>query len=336
MRASPALVLCFLAACGSDPAATPDAAQFDAVPGQMFALNWGQVEVLPSEEDTRCVTVQLDNPTPIKVRTMRNVLGAQSHHLIVYRDDSDAPLNATPTPCTPFAGTLNPDGMASPLMVTQRAEETLTLPEGVAFSLAANQKIRLEMHYLNSTDAPQMATATTEFFSADPATIEHEADFLFTGTPDIDLPDGQPSTVEAYFRMPDSLDGIQIFAITGHTHQWGTDVDVEVRPSEAGAGTPVYAPAAFSWSEPETVRHEPPFTVPDGGGFHFACDYFNDSGSQVGFGESAGDEMCFFWAYYYPSKGSKVCFHTDQVGNGVDLCCPDAGPQVCGAIAGGF
>jgi len=37
--------------------------------------------------------------------------------------------------------------------------------------------------------------------------------------------------------------------------------------------------------------------------------------------------MCFFWAYYYPSQGSHVCFHTNQFGN-VDVCCPDAGPQL--------
>jgi hypothetical protein len=32
--------------------------------------------------------------------------------------------------------------------------------------------------------------------------------------------------------------------------------------------------------------------------------------------------MCFFWAYYYPSQGSQICFHTEQLG-GNDLCCPD-------------
>ena len=32
--------------------------------------------------------------------------------------------------------------------------------------------------------------------------------------------------------------------------------------------------------------------------------------------------MCFFWAYYYPSNGSKVCIHTGKYGGGVDFCCP--------------
>ncbi|MEZ4365760.1 MAG: hypothetical protein R2939_05670 [Kofleriaceae bacterium] len=327
-----------LLACGGSSSQQVDAAgdDPDAFPGEHFTVSWGEVEVQPGEEDTRCVTLQLDNDEPLKIRAIHNELGAQSHHLIVYRDDSGAALNPVPTPCQPFAGTLNPDGMAAPLMVTQRSSETLTLPDGIAFSFSARQTIRLEMHYINTTEAPMMATATTEFISGDPATVTAEADFLFTGTPDIDLAAGAQQTVSAYFRMPASLDGINIFAITGHTHHLGTDMQVATRASADGADTPVYAPTAFSWSEPETITHDPPFQVPTGGGFAFECDYHNTTNGQVGFGESANDEMCFFWAYYYPSQGSKVCFHTDQVGNGVDLCCPDAGPQLCGALAGGL
>jgi hypothetical protein len=39
--------------------------------------------------------------------------------------------------------------------------------------------------------------------------------------------------------------------------------------------------------------------------------------------------MCFFWAYYYPDHGSKVCFHTFY-GGGIDACCP--GDAICSQI----
>ena len=45
----------------------------------------------------------------------------------------------------------------------------------------------------------------------------------------------------------------------------------------------------------------------------------------VGFGEGANDEMCFFWAYYYPSHGARVCVHTTQTGSPIDICCPGSG-----------
>jgi len=58
-----------------------------------------------------------------------------------------------------------------------------------------------------------------------------------------------------------------------------------------------------------------------------------ESGYYAGtFGESANNEMCFFWAYYWPSQGSKVCFHTEQYG-GHDLCCP--GDSLC-SLASNF
>jgi hypothetical protein len=76
------------------------------------------------------------------------------------------------------------------------------------------------------------------------------------------------------------------------------------------------------------------FHVPSGGGFDFTCKYFNTNASAVKFGESANDEMCFFWAYYYPSQGAHVCFHSAQYGN-IDICCPDAG-TICSQVAQQF
>ena len=68
------------------------------------------------------------------------------------------------------------------------------------------------------------------------------------------------------------------------------------------------------------------------GGFDFSCSYYNNISATVRFGESANNEMCFFWAYYYPSNGSHVCAHTDRFGAGLDLCCPDAGSGLCSLL----
>ena len=43
--------------------------------------------------------------------------------------------------------------------------------------------------------------------------------------------------------------------------------------------------------------------------------------------------MCFFWAYYYPSQGARVCFHTSRIQastGGRDICCP--GDVYCNLI----
>jgi hypothetical protein len=343
--ASPLISLLVLAACGggtntSHPAdasgsGNPDGAVApDAPPlvGTKYSVSWGPVDVAPGQEDTRCIVVNLKNPTAVKIHQIHNVLGPSSHHLIVYRDGVDTVESLTPTHCTPFAGTLTANAATSPLMITQKKDDALTLPDGVAYSLVASQMLRLEMHFINTTDATVTLNATSDFYAVPDSTIQNEADFLFIGTPDISLAPGATSTVSEFFTMPSSLAGANFFAITGHTHQYGTDMHVESAPSTTGAKTSVYAPSPFVWSEPATTTHNPTFTVPAGGGFQFTCGYHNTSAAQVNFGESATAEMCFFWAYYYPSKGSHVCFHTTQFNGGIDVCCPDAGAQICSML----
>jgi hypothetical protein len=285
-----------------------------------FTVTWGPYVAQPGEEGTKCIDVKLGNTGPIHVNEIHNNLGEASHHFIVYRKAS-GPEMLTPTDCTPFIGTLDPANGA-PLMVTQKADETLTLPTGVAFSLLQDQLVRLEMHYVNTGDEPITVMASAEFRTT--LDFEHEADFLFAGTPDIDLPSQpEPQTVGPVFLpFVPSLAGSNVFAITGHTHAYGTAVRVANAANPADPGTMIYQPESFNWDEPETTRLDPPVQIPTGdGGFRFSCDYVNNSGQRIGFGENAEDEMCFFWLYYYPSKGAKICFHTDQQG-GHDVCCP--------------
>lgn len=336
-----ALSLSTLLACGKDPGDDgggggdhPDA----GFTGDSFKLTWGPVNVAAGQEDTQCIWVRLDNETEIKVHSLHNVLSASSHHVIVYKDDMDTVEQTTPTPCEPFTGALNTTGMIMPIAITQKADDEIFLPDRVAYTFAPHQMVKLEMHYLNATDEDEMATATAEFFVAQPSEIDHEASILFMGSPDIDIKAGQTASLHQFFTVPDYLDLSQskIFAITGHEHALGTGVNIRVAPSKTGPMTEVYAPQPFSWSEPETRTFDEPFGVPAGGGFDFECTWNNTTGMDVDFGESAKQEMCFFWAYYYPSQGSKVCVHTDQYGgaNGLNVCCP--GDSLCGLIEENF
>jgi hypothetical protein len=340
-----AISLFSLVACGTHTASnTPDGPPPDAAPyvpgdappltGTPHMLTWGPVTVQPSEESTQCIWVRLDNDTEIKVHQLHNVLSPTSHHLIVYKDDMDTTEQTTPMPCQPFTGALNTTGMVTPIVITQKKDDEITLPDGVAYTFAPHQMVKLEMHYINATDTAQQTMATVTFYAADPATIHDEAAILFTGTPDINLPPNAMTTVHEFFTVPSTIDLSQahIFAVTGHEHQMGTGVEVNVAPSKTGTMTPVYNPMPFQWSEPVTEVEAPDFSVPKGGGFDFTCTWYNSSSATIKFGESANDEMCFFWAYYWPSQGSKVCIHTDQYGgaNGFDMCCP--GDSLCSQL----
>ncbi len=344
-----------VAACGgksnptSDDTTGDDQQAADAPPFEgekQFTLNFPDIQVQPGPggENTQCVWMKLDNDQEIRVHQIHDVLSTSSHHLIVYRDDMDTTEQTTPVDCQPFTGALNASGMIEPIIITQTKDDMLTLPDGVAYTLAPHQMIKIEMHYINIKDTPQTANAVVNFFDADPATITDEAAVLFTGSPDIDIKKmSDPTThgaftLHEFFTVPDYLDlsTSHVFAITGHEHQMGTGVLVNVADSPTGTMTPVYNPTSFLWSEPPTQRQDPGFAVKKGGGFDFTCTYQNTSDQNIGFGESATDEMCFFWAYYYPSQGSKVCVHTSnpQAGGNLNACCP--GDGLCSLIQSQF
>lgn len=294
-----------------------------------FTVTFDPVSVQPGDENTQCVVKRLGNDEQIRVHQIQNVLPNGSHHLIVYRT-ADTVEQLEPFDCEPFTDTLDP-AKGSPVMITQKSEETLTLPEGVAFTFEAGAMVRLELHYINTDGAPRDVSATSTFVTMAEASFRDEASFLFLGNPDISIPPNASATLgPTFMAMPQNLYGVNFFGITGHTHQWGTNVTVSAADAEAGPDTPVYDVPNWQWSEPATVYHDPAFTLADGGGFRFTCEWENQSADTVGFGESANAEMCFFWAYYYPSQGAFVCAHTDQVPGGLDLCCP--GNALCSQL----
>ena len=310
---------------------------FDAPPlsGDVYSLKWPTQTTHMGDEQTQCIWMRLNNASPIKVHQMHNVLGPGSHHVIVYKDDMDTTAVPTPFDCQPFTGALNPTGQVAPMMITQKMDDALTLPTGVAYTLKPNQMIRLEMHFINTGDSTITDLhATSDFYAADPTTIHDEANILFIGTADITIPANSMFTVNEFFtpsRASLNLDAAKFFAITGHTHHLGTDMEVNLAATNGGTKTPIYAPMPFQWSEPITAVFQPnEFMVPPGGGFDFTCKYYNSTSATVKFGESANNEMCFFWAYYYPSQGAHVCFHSAQYGN-IDICCPDAG-SICNQV----
>ena len=320
MRTLSGIVLCGVLAlgCGSSVEEKPIEGE---VKSSTHTVNFPSITVAPGQENTQCVVKRLGNDELIRVHQIHNVLPTGSHHLIVYRT-ADTEEKLTPYDCTPFVDALDPT-KGSTVMVTQKHDDTLTLPEGVAFSMPAGQMVRLEMHYINSSSAPIDVSASSTFVTIPAKDYKEEGDFLFIGTPDINLPAHAKTTLgPTFFYMPDDLINTKFFGITGHTHQLGTNVKVATADKPDGQDKPVYDVPGWLWSEPETVVHDPPFSIAQGGGFRFTCEYNNTTDQQVGFGESANDEMCFFWAYYYPSQGPYVCFHTTKIAGGYDLCCP--------------
>jgi hypothetical protein len=291
---------------------------------QSYTVQFGPITVPPGVENTQCIIVNLNNPTPIHVGQIHDLLGQASHHMILYKI-APAPDQPTPFDCQPFQDTLNPS-QGNPLVISQKPDDLITLPQNVAFTLDANQTMRLEMHYINANPSQSATLVTTSTLTTIPdSQYKYDASFFFIGDPNINIPPmSKYSTGQVYFQLPTQYDTSNIFAITGHEHHLGTEVQVWSASSSSDPGSLIYT--STSWSDPPTTQFSPPLRVPTNGGFKFQCDWYNNTTSTVTFGESAqSNEMCFFWAYYWPSQGAQVCV---ALGGGVSKCCPGI-PGIC-------
>jgi hypothetical protein len=285
-----------LAACGGGQAGVdgggPDAANVIDAPIDPSVVETrrvaiGPIDVAPGEEQTVCIVADLGNDVPRMIRSVRSALTPGTHHVIATR--SMAAPSPTPTPCGAFAGG---GADSAVLTVAQQSASTLTYPAGAGVPVVAHQAVHLEMHYINTTEAPLAIGGTIDLDLAEATAGLRPIEFLFTGNPSLFITAGGTATVTSFHPLPA---GTALFATTAHTHQWGRRATVELATS-IDDPAPRLLHDSTSWAERPLDTFEP-VTIAEGQGLRLTCNFFNESGQDVGFGLSAEDEMCFVWAH---------------------------------------
>jgi hypothetical protein len=255
--------------------------------------------VQPGAEDTECLQIKAPNTTPVSVTRVHNTLSSGSHHFILTAMTDPAATEAPRAKCQGFRGAIR----GAPLTITQKHDDQIMLPEGIAYRLSAQQILHLELHYINTTDKPVDIVATANLYPAASDAGLQEAAVLLVGTADISIPPHMMhESAQKFLKLPQGMDGVKFFAITGHTHRFGTSVKVSTATGPNAAGMMLYNPQPFDWEAPEMKSLQPMATIPAGGGFMLQCGWNNPSDDTLKWGESALQEMCFFWGYYYPRK----------------------------------
>jgi len=256
-------------------------------------------QVAPGAEDTQCVQIRLSNTEPVDIVRLHNKLSAGSHHFILTALNDPAAPEQNLTRCQGFGGAVT----GAPLTITQAHDDHVELPEGLGYRLNPGHVLHLEMHYINTTDAPIDIEATSDLFAAAAGAELQPAAVMLIGTADINVPPrSMMETGPKFLKLPAGMDDVKFFAITGHTHAHGTNVHVALASPEQTPVMDLYAPKAFDWEAPESTALTPHVSVPKDGGFLLQCAWNNTSDAALTWGESARQEMCFFWGYYYPRK----------------------------------
>lgn len=271
-------------------------AGIDASPNPTLAASIVMRDVAPGVEDHVCAVVALDNPAPIWASTLDATLSEGTHHIVVDRRSATTPIATLPTSCAPSAG---PD--ETRLLLALQAENHLQLPAGVAFRIEAQQRLLLEMHYINVGEQPITISGLLQFV---PAPDQHaslrEAHSQFMGTWTFELPAAQPSTVQFDFDPMTSFAGSarQVFFLTSHTHKLGRHAFVE-RIDAAGTVMSGRLHESWDWSEPPQTLYSPALSLHPGERLRVTCEYLNASAQPVHAGPGFNDEMCAALLQYY-------------------------------------
>jgi hypothetical protein len=281
--------------------AIPAGAAVAAAPatGAPFVLSFTVPQVAPGEEGTQCVQMHLPNAAAVNVIKLHNTLTNGSHHFIVTAVTDPQAQDIARTPCQAFRGALT----GAPLSITQKHDDLVQLPDGVGYQLNAKQVMHLELHYINLGATTIDISAQTELYSAAAGAQLQPGSVLLVGTTDIRVPAHSTAlSPNKYIALPAGMEDVKFYAITGHTHRFGTNVTVSAATAAMAADRQLYAPKPFDWEAPEMIQLAPHAAIPSRGGFLLQCSWNNTSNSDLAFGESATAEMCFFWGYYYPKK----------------------------------
>ncbi|HEX3905383.1 MAG TPA: hypothetical protein VH853_21340 [Polyangia bacterium] len=305
---------------GGAAGASGQAGAGDQAPSS-YTIHWGPTQIPAATEDTQCVVVRLGNVPAIHVGQIHSQLGAGTVQMILYAVTATTE-QTNPFDCAPFTSVYQASQMVgmTPLTVVQNPDETLTFPTGVGVALAANQMMRVELHYANqSATAPMTAQATVTLSTMPDAAFQSAASFLTVAETGFSIQAAATLTEgPTFFPFPSTFVGAKFFAVTSEQHQWGTEAQIWSAISAADAGNLVYHNT--NWSTPPLTENAAQ-AVTSGEGFKYQCDWNNTGNVGVSFGLSASQELCLIVGYYYPSQGPVTCFHS----GGSFACCPGGG-----------
>ena len=267
--------------------------------GNAYAVAIGPVTLAPGEERVVCMDRRMESDHATDIVGISSELTEGGHHLVFYKSNATEET-AAPVACNSFRGFFG--GMA-PLYIAQKAHSELQYPPGVAYSLPAGQMVRVELHFLNTTQKPLDVTGTVRLQEARSGAVIEHANLLFYGNMNIRVPPLSNVTVGPSFHAF-RAETPHIFGLTGHQHHRGTGVTIELSSSLTGPATPLYANG--DWADPPLRLFDPPIVTTPGQGLRYSCTYYNPTNQTVSFGEGFNQEMCFLWAYYYPDEGFEI------------------------------
>ena len=290
------------AACGGGGAADDASTDVDAAvapPTEGFRIQTPSIRIEAGQEITYCYYTTIPINRTMGVKKWSSTMTTGSHHLILFfHNGSEA--DGTVTANCGFAG-----GGAGQLPFWTYSAQSPTaqalMPPGVGMTVPAGQKAFVQMHYLNVSDAPIMASVTIDAEAYAATETYTPAAAFVTYNTQIDLAPNSTGSAGGTCAVPA---GAKFFAMGTHAHHFSTTTAVKDGAAMVFESSNWEHPGAATWTA------DPYYTFASGK-LTYRCDYANTSGQRVRTGNSAQtDEMCMAVGYFFPASAAKFCINS--------------------------
>jgi hypothetical protein len=307
-----------LAACSSsDPSPERDATEVpsdDAEPLLEAPDDGWLVEsigknVEPTEDVEYCEVTRLPGEPgeTYYVGRMEIAFNEYSHHLILFTvpPGSEAESEYDVGDIVPCQGA-HEFGTVSALGGSQLAYQDIVYPQGVARTVIGGQMAIINYHHLNTSTSDAWGHHAVALHLVDASEIVYQARTFTFVNPAFEVPAGEQASFTTECTFDDDL---QLWSLTRHTHQWGTDFEVSFVSDERSSDT---FWTSTHYEEDTNFRFRTrlgldtdTIQMKAGEGFQFTCHFDNTTDEPLRFGYQARDEMCIlFGTYWDPTPGA--------------------------------
>jgi hypothetical protein len=175
------------------------------------------------------------------------------------------------------------------------------LPEDVGGQLPDSRFVMVQWHMFNTGEAPRETGSKVQVCTVPAGGRANTAGITFIGTENLGGSAGMPPGPNSFTsRCPNGSGGdVTIIGFTPHMHTIGSHMKTDLERLDGKAETIFDQPFQFDYQVGYQVS--PQVVVKPGETLITTCSFLNDTGMNVGFGQSTTQEMCYQYVAYYPA-----------------------------------
>jgi hypothetical protein len=294
---------------GQSPPVSDSGGQQLMLDGTIPAADFGDTQVLSATpfsvaagaEVYKCQKFANPFGAAVDLLQMHGTMSAGSHHFFLFNlDSTTASLYTTTLEDCPGKGIeFHPFPYLS-----QQPDWSVQYPTAadgspMGYPVGASNSLMINVHYLNPSSQAITANVTISIRAAKPGVVTTHVGTLFLNNTTLTVP-VTPMTAPMEESMtwagdPSLAANYSIYSSWSHMHKWSLGLTASTNGNQFYSET--------NWDNPPLTYHNPVIPMTSSQSITWSCNYYNDTGSTLTFGDSAiSNVMCIYLGQYFPAN----------------------------------